>query len=365
MTTEAVRLSATDVLMEQIMKSKSMSRVSKSALRSLISRIEMLQVGAGETIYRQGEGGETFYIIGAGKCRLFNYPSGGGAVVELGSLGPGDTFGEDSLIRSTPRSFSVEMVTDGTLACLSKEEFDKLFREPMLKAVGINEAKNLEAYGASIIDVRAPSEFNRYAVGGSRNVPVNEVRRERRGFDKQLTYIAVSDNESDSALAAFLLTQKGLEARYLTAAVADYMRACASDDLDTLHLPGAATETVIEIPEEYLSATASIATNVNPNPLPAVATAPGPEGAPGAVAAGAAPPGAVAAADGVGAQMREEFARMLKEHDNELQHEMHVMRVKIRGLLTQYQNRIFELERKVAELQQAAAPSTARAAANG
>ncbi|MCC6715047.1 MAG: cyclic nucleotide-binding domain-containing protein, partial [Gammaproteobacteria bacterium] len=118
MTTEAVRLSATDVLMEQIMKSKSMSRVSKSALRSLISRIEMLQVGAGETIYRQGEGGETFYIIGAGKCRLFNYPSGGGAVVELGSLGPGDTFGEDSLIRSTPRSFSVEMVTDGTLACL-------------------------------------------------------------------------------------------------------------------------------------------------------------------------------------------------------------------------------------------------------
>lgn len=365
MTTEAVRLSATDVLMEQIMKSKSMSRVSKSALRSLIARIEMLQVSAGETIYRQGEGGETFYIIGAGKCRLFNYPAGGGAVVELGSLGPGDTFGEDSLIRGTPRSFSVEMVTDGTLACLSKEEFDKLFREPMLKAVDINEAKNLEAYGAHIIDVRAPSEFKRYAVGGSRNVPVGEVRRERRGFDKQLTYITVSDNESDSALAAFLLTQKGLEARYLTATVADYIRACASDDLDKLQLPGAATETVIEIPEEYLSATASIATNVNPSTPPSAAAAPASEGTPGGVAAGARQPEAVAAAEAIGAPIREELARMLKEHDAELQHEMHVMRVKIRGLLTQYQNRILELERKVAELQQAGPVPAPRAAANG
>lgn len=363
MTTETVRLSATDVLMEQIMKSKSMSRVSKSALRSFIARVEMLQVSAGETIYRQGEGGETFYIIGAGKCRLFNYPSGGGAVVELGSLGPGDTFGEDSLIRGTARGFSVEMVTDGTLACLSREEFDKLFREPMLKAVDINEAKNLEAYGASIIDVRAPTEFKRYAVGGSRNVPVNEVRRERRGFDKQLTYITVSDNESDSALAAFLLTQKGLEARYLTATVADYMRACASDDLDKLHLPGAATETVIEIPEEYLSATASIATNVNPSTPPPAAHAGPPEGT--QAAAGAPQPEPAGAADGLSAPMREEFARMLREHDDGLQHEMHVMRVKIRGLLTQYQNRILELERKVAELQQAGSLPAARAAANG
>jgi rhodanese-related sulfurtransferase len=353
------------MLMEQIMKSKSMSRVSKSALRSMISRIEMLPVTAGETIYRQGESGETFYIIGAGKCRLFTYPSAGGAVVELGTLGPGDTFGEDSLIRGTARSFSVEMVTDGTLACLTKEEFDKLFREPMLKPADINEAKNLEAYGASIIDVRPPSEFKRYAVGGSRNVPVNEVRRERRGFDKQLTYITVSDNDMDSALAAFLLAQKGLEVRYLTATVADYMRACATDELDALHLPGATAETVIEIPEEYLSATASIATNVNPSTPPPAAAASPPEGTPGGVAAGASQPEAVAASDAIGAPIREELARMLKEHDAELQHEMHVMRVKIRGLLTQYQNRILELERKVAELQQAGPVPVARAAANG
>jgi hypothetical protein len=63
--------------------------------------------------------------------------------------------------------------------------------------------------------------------------------------------------------------------------------------------------------------------------------------------------------------MRDEFTRMLKEHDAHLQHEMHVMRVKIRGLLTQYQNRIFELERKVAELEQGAPLPAARAAANG
>ena len=373
MSSEAVQLSATDMLMEQIMKSKSMSRVSKSALRSMISRIEMLPVSAGETIYRQGESGETFYIIGAGKCRLFTYPSAGGAVVELGSLGPGDTFGEDSLIRGTARSFSVEMVTDGTLACLTKEEFDKLFREPMLKPVDINEAKNLEAYGASIIDVRPPSEFKRYAVGGSRNVPVNEVRRERRGFDKQLTYITVSDNDMDSALAAFLLAQKGLEARYLTAAVADYMRACATDELDALHLPGATAETVIEIPEEYLSATASIATNVNPSAMPPVTAPQASQSAQNPDPAGethldGADPNAAevgAATGGITAQMRDEFTRMLKEHDAHLQHEMHVMRVKIRGLLTQYQNRIFELERKIAEREQGAPAPAARAAANG
>ena len=350
MSSENVQLSAIDVLMEQVVKSKSFARIGKANLKTMMKRIEMIPVGAGETIFRQGESGDSFYIIGSGKCRVFNYPSNGGAIIEIATLGPGDTFGEDSLIRGTPRGASIEMLTDGTLARLNKEEFETLIKKPLLRGVAIAEAKNMVAYEASMIDTRSAAEFAKCAAPGSRNVPLNQLRDERRRFDKNLTYITVSDRELESALAAFLLAQKGLDARYLTAPVAEYIRACANDDADTLaRLGGSEIDSIIELPAEYMQGDGKV---VVPDRTGRIK---------GAIAQVAPQPQAETS-DPVG-QLRAELIRALAEQETRHRAEMHTLRVKVRALLEQYQNKILELERKLAALPQtksSAAPCSAR-----
>jgi CRP-like cAMP-binding protein len=252
MSSENAQLSANDVLMEQILTSRAFRRMNKSVLRTMVQRIELLQVHAGETIFRKGEVGDCFYIIRDGNCRVFD-TAPDGQTVELATLGPGDTFGEDSLIVGIPRGASIEMQSDGTLARLNKADFETLIKNPMLQGVGVEEAKLMFADGASIVDVRNRKEFERCAVPDSRHVALTDLRRERRGFDKQTTYIAVSDRELEAALAAFLIAQKGLDVRYLQGEVIDLIRSCAVDSLDALALGGDhGRENVIELPEEYL-----------------------------------------------------------------------------------------------------------------
>jgi CRP-like cAMP-binding protein len=63
---------------------------------------------AGDPIATEGEGGRTFFVIEEGKASV----SVGGR--EVGSLGPGDAFGEIALIDRAPRSATITAQTDIT-----------------------------------------------------------------------------------------------------------------------------------------------------------------------------------------------------------------------------------------------------------
>jgi len=64
---------------------------------------------AGDTIFRQGEAGDTMYIIAEGRVRIYEESSGGRYL--LATLGPRDFFGEMSLL--TDRTRSATAVADG------------------------------------------------------------------------------------------------------------------------------------------------------------------------------------------------------------------------------------------------------------
>jgi serine/threonine-protein kinase len=65
---------------------------------------------AGSTIVREGENGESAYIIVEGRCVAFR--SEGDADVVLREMGPGEVFGETAVFSSKPRTASVRAVTD-------------------------------------------------------------------------------------------------------------------------------------------------------------------------------------------------------------------------------------------------------------
>lgn len=68
---------------------------------------------AGEIIFKQGEDGDSMYLIYSGSMEVKHEIKGQSAV--LGKLGPGDFFGEMSLVDAKPRSATVTARENSTL----------------------------------------------------------------------------------------------------------------------------------------------------------------------------------------------------------------------------------------------------------
>ncbi|MCG3200673.1 MAG: hypothetical protein NFCOHLIN_00533 [Gammaproteobacteria bacterium] len=256
MSSNTATQAVSDGLLEQILASKAFARVPRENLKRLVSRIEMLPARAGETIIRQGEVGDSFYIIRSGKFRVIGYRSVEDDTVEIASLGPGDSFGEEALIRNAPRNATIEALSDGSLARLDKDGFVEYVQTALLHGVEPETAKTMIAAGTVVVDVRASVEYQTYSIRGSRGIPLDLLRRARRNFDPNKTYVTCSDNELESALAAFLVAQLGFDVCYMKNSIADYLRLTRQYGENSVMLPDGAEEQVIDLPDEYAPAAA-------------------------------------------------------------------------------------------------------------
>lgn len=97
--------------------------LSQRELRSLARRFREQIVKAGDDVVTEGRGGAGFFVIADGTAQV----TSGGRTVR--TLGPGDHFGEVSLIDAGPRSASVVASSDLTLLGLSSWEFRPFVEE--------------------------------------------------------------------------------------------------------------------------------------------------------------------------------------------------------------------------------------------
>jgi CRP-like cAMP-binding protein len=137
----------------------------QNAIRQLLSGVELFQslspeelerlagaakthlYAAGENLCRQGEPGESFYIICEGRVAvLMNGPEG--RTVTAAHLASGAFFGEMSLLTGEPRSGTVTAETDVQVLRVSKQDFAGLLQ------ANANLAENLAAVLAKRIEGR-------------------------------------------------------------------------------------------------------------------------------------------------------------------------------------------------------------------
>ncbi|MCB9758718.1 MAG: cyclic nucleotide-binding domain-containing protein [Alphaproteobacteria bacterium] len=102
-------------------------------LAEIVRIMQIQRVRDGQTVFREGEAGDAWYVIHRGevkvsKARLL------GPSEELARLGERVCFGEMALIDGSPRSASVTAVGDGTLFRFPKPAFDTLLAEGNLAA---------------------------------------------------------------------------------------------------------------------------------------------------------------------------------------------------------------------------------------
>lgn len=89
----------------------------QSSLELLARELEPLQVNAGDPVVTQGEPGELYYLIQTGDVRVLV----DGA--EVRALGPGEGFGEIALLKSVPRTATVQATSPVALLTLDRSTF--------------------------------------------------------------------------------------------------------------------------------------------------------------------------------------------------------------------------------------------------
>lgn len=89
-------------------------------LRTVARNLEEVTVPSGKVLCEEGEPGREFYVIVAGRAAVRRRGR------RVATLGPGQYFGELSLLDRMPRSASVTSETEMTLFVLGQREFHGL-----------------------------------------------------------------------------------------------------------------------------------------------------------------------------------------------------------------------------------------------
>jgi len=107
-------------------------------LDELIRALKKRKVKQGETIIKQGEIGDKFYIIGSGEVSV--HIKKGFSTKKVATLSTGDFFGEMALVTDIPRTATVIAEEPSELFVLYKQDFKKiLMKNPKISTI-INEA---------------------------------------------------------------------------------------------------------------------------------------------------------------------------------------------------------------------------------
>lgn len=99
------------------------SDCSKSERRLIEKVAEPRSVSSGKTIVEEGEVGTIFYFIVSGTAAVVRHGR------KVADLGPGQYFGELSLLDRLPRNATVKATSDMTLLAINQRDFNRILTE--------------------------------------------------------------------------------------------------------------------------------------------------------------------------------------------------------------------------------------------
>ena len=105
-----------------------LSGLSEEAFRRVLSTIVVRRMADGQLAIREGEPGQSFFLVATGKVRVVDI-DGLGRERDLAVLGENAVFGEMALLSSQPRSASVGVVGEADLIELTRESLNSLADE--------------------------------------------------------------------------------------------------------------------------------------------------------------------------------------------------------------------------------------------
>ncbi len=105
------------------------SDLSEDVLSDLAGRVVVLGVHPGQTVFRQGDRADAFFVVRRGTVNIQEEDPQSGVVHVLRVLGPGDSFGELGLLGSAPRMATARAQDEVELFQVDKGSFDRLLAD--------------------------------------------------------------------------------------------------------------------------------------------------------------------------------------------------------------------------------------------
>ena len=100
------------------------------ALDVLAAELHVTLIDAGTEVTREGEHAREMFVVLAGELEVVRH-SKGGIEGRVAMLGPGNWFGEMSIVDVQPRSATVRAVAPTILLRITAEDLDRLYRRDM------------------------------------------------------------------------------------------------------------------------------------------------------------------------------------------------------------------------------------------
>ncbi len=110
-------MSRKDAFIEHLAQVPLFTNLSRKELGLVARRAEDVSVRAGKELCREDEMGHQYFVILDGKGKVTRHGR------RVATLGPGDAFGELSLLSRAPRNATVEAETDMEVVVLGQREF--------------------------------------------------------------------------------------------------------------------------------------------------------------------------------------------------------------------------------------------------
>jgi uncharacterized membrane protein len=146
----------------------------------LAEELDIVRYSVGETVFATGDPGDSMYVIRKGEVEVF-FKDDTGAKVVLEVLGPGDFFGELSLLDSGPRTASAVVMRDVEALRVDRRDLDQLLK--------LQPGSALELLTSMGKRMRVTAELLRHTA--SRNVN-KEVADQRSAIQKAADWIATA-----------------------------------------------------------------------------------------------------------------------------------------------------------------------------
>jgi len=220
---------ANDDWMSKILRTEAFHRIPPANIQAIFTSLEDVAVNPGDTVIKQGDPGDYFYIVKSGRCLVTRKMPGQEKDIKLAELEPGDSFGEEALISDAERNATIVMLSDGVVSRLSKQQFLELLNEPMLDRVGYDAIKSKVASGeAEWLDIRLLAEYETAHIKGAIHIPLIFLRMKADTLDQSKHYIVYCDTERRSSSASFLLNERG----FTTSVLREGMKLVDQEDME-------------------------------------------------------------------------------------------------------------------------------------
>jgi len=113
---------------DQLRRVELFSALDADDIQALVEVAREKHYPRGTLVYRQGDPGHRWYLVEDGELRV-SHVDPDGIERDVARFGPGDSFGQSSLLLGEPHDATVEVLEDATLLLIDRGPFDELLEE--------------------------------------------------------------------------------------------------------------------------------------------------------------------------------------------------------------------------------------------